>query len=530
MRLQDAWIGNQGLPIVKIKTNRQTGATSKVSSFQVRWRFEPLPGRIPKECKDSSFPTKARAKVFIEELWKAHHRQGNWRFDVKGRPTDTLACDHTVLRALEEYVDSRWHAVWKAKTRTRVIGRLMELVAVTLSSPKDRIKLSEALAIQRFDRGIPPAPSTVIEWAARWLREDAFTQGHNSTDPNRIQGRAWIEARSMPITDLLNTAEVARLRSHFTDGRPYNTQRSYWKSSITPFLAWLHQTEKLSRSPLLGDPPLARDIEAEKPDPSRIPDPGQLAEIAQVMGAAHGEAWADFVLVTGHCALRASEALALRFDAFERVGERVWVLIAEQEIRTVAAHSDTGTTRERSLTKSRRGRTPRTRRIPVAKAVADRLIERYGDLLGESSDYLFQGPRGAIGNYDTVREWWHQAVDVSFPPGNKLNGIQLHSMRHAGMTYWLTSGHSHKRVMSWGGWTSLVQMLDTYAGWLDSEEEGELDRLDAFIDRKLAEHKSSNHQTDPSPSTQGAEPNSDSHTGSGALVVQLDEYRQKRLR
>jgi hypothetical protein len=138
MRLQDAWIGNNGEPIVTSKTNRRTGRVTKVTTWQVRWRFEPLPGRRPKECKDSSFPTKARAKAFIEELWKAHHRQDNWRFDAKGRPTDTVACEHTVLGALEEYVSSRWHTAWKSKTRTRVLGRLVELVAVrTLPSAWD---------------------------------------------------------------------------------------------------------------------------------------------------------------------------------------------------------------------------------------------------------------------------------------------------------------------------------------------------------------------------------------------------------
>lgn len=527
MRLQDAWIGNNDKPIVTSKMNRRSGSETKVTTWQVRWRFEPLPGRRPKECKDSSFPTKARAKAFIKELWKAHHRQENWRFDAKGRPTDTLACEHTVLGALEEYVGSRWHNVWKANTRTRVLGRLLELVAVTLSSPKDRQRLAEALEVQRLDRGRPPQPRDVVEWAARWLREDAFCQGHHTTDPNRLQGKAWIEARSMPITNLLNTAEVARLRAHFTEGRPYNTQRSYWKSSITPFLAWLHTTEKLSRSPLLGDPPLARDIEAEKPDPSRIPDPGQLAKLAQSMGDAHGEAWKDFVLVAGHCALRASEALALRLDAFERSGERLWVTISEQEHRTVAAHSDTGTTKERAPTKSRIGHTPRARRVPVAKSVADRLIERYGDSLGKSGDYLFRGPRGAVGNYDTVRHWWHEVVDSCFPVGHKLNGIQLHSLRHAGMTYWLTAGHSHKRVMSWGGWTSLVQMLDTYAGFLDSEEEGELDRLDAFVERKLAEHEAaSNQQQDPEPTPV---PVAEAEAEEGSTVVDFSAYRQKRL-
>lgn len=484
MRLLNAWISNNGEPITIETVNRKTGKVTKRTTYQVRWTFEPLQGRIPKECKDSTtFITKAQAKLFIKELWKAHHREGNWRFDAKGRPTDTLACDHTVLSALDEYVDSRWKSVWKSKTRTRNVGRFIELVALTLANPKDRIKLMEALEVQRFDRGTPPEPANVVEWAARWLRQDSYCERHHPTDSKRAEGKAWIEARSMQLTDLLDTAQIARLRAHFTDGRTYNTQRTYWKGSITPFLNWIYQTQKVPRSPLLGDPKLSRDLGAERPDPTRIPDPVQLTRLAKAMGKAKGETWEIFVLVAGHCALRASEALGLRLDAFSMEKGRLWVSITAQEHRTVAAHSDTGSTVERTVTKSKKGHTPPQRRVPIPAWLAERLKDLYGAELGHSESYLFRGPRGAVGNYDTVRKWWHVAVATCYPVGHKLGDIQLHTLRHAGMTYWLTAGYEHRRIQMWGGWISLVQMLDTYAGVIDSLELVELDKLDHFIER-----------------------------------------------
>ncbi len=80
-----------------------------------------------------------------------------------------------------------------------------------------------------------------------------------------------------------------------------------------------------------------------------------------------------------------------------------------------------------------------------------------------------------------MRAWWREAVEaVLVPMSENLAGITPHSMRHAGMTYWFAQGVDHKRIQLWGGWSSLVQMLDTYRGVLDSLEVVDLEGIDLF--------------------------------------------------
>jgi len=81
------------------------------------------------------------------------------------------------------------------------------------------------------------------------------------------------------------------------------------------------------------------------------------------MGESHGLVWETFVLLTGYCALRISEALDVRLDSFEKRNGRWWLNVATQEHRAVAACSDTGATKERMRTKSRVV-VPGTRLVP----------------------------------------------------------------------------------------------------------------------------------------------------------------------
>jgi len=87
---------------------------------------------------------------------------------------------------------------------------------------------------------------------------------------------------------------------------------------------------------------------SEKPDPARIPNPTELASIAGQMGVAHGPKWEMFVRVAGCCALRISEAFAIRYDSFIRKDGRLWLVVSAQEHRVEASSSDDGSTRVRT--------------------------------------------------------------------------------------------------------------------------------------------------------------------------------------
>lgn len=523
MRLEHAWIGNNGKIVTLPRKPGPNGEDRSTKRWQVRWLLNVGPGLPLVERKTTTFTTKALAEAFIKELQKAHYGVESFHFDAQGWPTNLVASPMSVLDALEGYVESRWSTIWKPHQRTKVRGRLLQLVALTVKRPRDRAKLMEGLEAQRTDRGARPTPTSTVEWAARWLRDFGLRPGAVVADPQLLAGRKWLEDNSSSLTSLGGKNEIDRIRLHFTEGRDYSTQRTYWKGAIVPFLTWLYRGRKVEFDLMLDQPLLKRDMEGEKPDPSRIPNPNELAAIAKELGVAHGDKWELFVWVAGYCALRISEAFAIRYDSFIVKDGRLWLSVSAQEHRITASSSDDGlTTKVRTGTKSTRDRTPRPRVVPIPANLTKRLEEYCGDRLGRGSDYLFTGPRGAVANDTTVRAWWHEAVGKALPNHDRLIGITPHMLRHAGMTYWCAGKNDEKRIQMWGGWTSLTQMNETYRGVIDSLEHIDLEGLDRFA--QMFEELESTPLTPGS--MEAFSPEVEESMGN---IVNLDDYRRRRL-
>jgi integrase len=522
MRLEHAWIGNNGKIVTLLHKPGPKGEDRSIKRWQVRWLLNVSPGLPLVERKTTTFTTKGRAEDFIKELEKAHYGIEGFHFDDEGWPTNLVASPTSVLDALNEYVVGRWSTVWQPNQRTKVRGRLLQLVALTVRRSRDQATLLDGLEKQRTDRGKRPDPTSLVEWGARWLRDYGLRPGAEVSDPQLLAGKEWLESNSASLTCLVDTKEIDRIRRHFIEGRDYSTQRTYWNGTVVPFLKWLHETQKVERSLVLGQPKLSRDMEGERPDPTRIPNPNELALIAREMGISHGPKWDLFVRIAGYCALRISEAFAIRYDSFVRKDGRLWLVVSAQEHRVVASSSDDGATRVRTGTKSTRDRTPPPRVVPLPEGLATRLEEYCGDLLCHDSTNVFTGPRGAIANDATVRGWWHEAVATALPNHPSLTGIKPHVLRHAGMTYWFASKVDEKRIQKWGGWTSLVQMLDTYRGVIDCLEHVSLEGLDQFT-RMFEEVELTAPGTSP---IQTSSPVAKEHCGN---IVNLDEYRRRRL-
>ena len=470
MRLQSAWIGHGGRPVT----------TAKGPRYQVRWLLSPGAGRLPVARKRSDFLTKAAARAFVERLEKAEYEVDGWRIDADGRPTDEPVRDTTVFLALEAYVATRWHAVWKTASRSKNRMRLVELVALTLEPRADREALFVALEEQRPDRR-RPEPGTAVEWAARYLRDHALRPEQGGLSQELSAARRWVEARSIPLAGL-SVQRVGALRDHFTRaGLSQLTARTYWGGTVMPFLTWLVDTEQIGRGPVKGQPKVRRDVEAERPDPRRIPEPVQADLVAGHFAQRHGAKWGTFVRIATWCSLRISEALDLRGTSFIERRGRLYVVVATQQRRVTGVDSDDGETLVRTATKSTRDRRAKTREVPVPKWLEGEIRELLGDRLGRDGSLVFIGKRGAAAPAEAVRRWWREAVDeVLVPVAPNLEGITPHAMRHAGMTYWFAQGVDHKRIQLWGGWASLKVMLDTYRGVLDSLEEVDLAGIDAF--------------------------------------------------
>lgn len=482
MRLHSSWFGNDGKPVM----------TADGPRFQIRWRVLRDGSRRPKECKQTTFVTKAKAKYFLEELDKAHHGVTDpdgrtWRFDAKGRPTNLRDADTTVIGAIELYMKNRWTTQWKPSQRTKVRGR-MQRVAIQLTTlPKATKKaLFVALDAQRTDRGQRQEPTSREEWAARWLRDVAFFPNSDVVLSDEIlAAKNWLEQHSMALC-ALSVSDVTDLRLLMIgdgggEALSHNTRRAYWNGVVVPFFRWLYETGMVEKSLTRGQPPIKRDMEGERPDPNMILEPSQVAALAGWFRKHYGPVWELYPLISTFCALRIGEALNIRLsDFFERNGR--WYLGLGLQIHSVTkAYSDDGRGKQEDDRKSQQGRKPRDREIPLPPKVAKRLIDLFGDRLGRDGEHLFRGPRGAVGNSTDVRKWFKKALnEVVVPSSPQFAGLTPHGMRHAGMTYWFSQKFDEKLIQRWGGWESVVVMQDTYRGVLDSLEVIELKGLDRF--------------------------------------------------
>ena len=515
MKLISAALGN----------NRKPVKTAKGPRYQVRWYVDVGGGRF-KEKKLTSFLTVGEAKLFIEQLRKADFAVDDWHFTPDALPSNDVVSPTSVLDAVESYFKTRWDSEWSDNQRTKVRGRFLTFVCVTLNQTRDQALLRQAFESQRKDRGVRPDPTSPAEWAGRWLRDCALLPNSDElVDPNLIKGRDWVTSRSLSVSQL-DLAAVTRVKSTFTLGYSPNTARTYWTSTIMPFLTWLEETNLVERNPASGQTKIARDANSERPDPRRIPMPAQVAEMAERFGAAHGGNWDLLILLGSYCALRIGEALALQTNSFYRRPDgRLVVEITAQEKRVVGSSNDDGKTRVRTGTKARKNHTPPPRRIPIPAQLEAQLVERFGGELGTGDRPLFVGPRGAVGNYDSVREWWTLLIDEMFPEGHRLAGITPHSMRHAGMTWWFGARYDEALIQKWGGWQSLKVMLDTYRGVLDDPDAVDLSAMDKFEATSLGEQPQSDGPPLPSETVETGMPMIETT----ATIFDFDAERRKRL-
>ncbi len=270
------------------------------------------------------------------------------------------------------------------------------------------------------------------------------------------------------------------LRDYFTRAElAQSSARTYWTGTVMPFLTWLVDTEQIGRGVVRASPKQRRDVEGERPDPRRIPEPSQVELVATHFAEHHGAKWATFVRLATWCALRISETLDLRATSFIEQRGRLYLRVATQQHRVTGVDSDDGATLIRSGTKSTRDHQAKAREVPLPTWLEREVRELLGERLDTDGELFFTGPRGAAAPAEAVRRWWREAVDeVLAPVAPNLAGITPHAMRHAGMTYWFAQGVDHKRIQLWGGWASLKVMLDTYRGVLDSLEEIDLAGID----------------------------------------------------
>jgi integrase len=394
--------------------------------------------------------------------------------------SDRRSNDPTTVALLEAYWKVHWSA-FSPSHRSKTRGRLI-IMAASLMEPSSSSKgVLRALRDpnQRGSRS-SERPHSPEARAACYLRTHFLPRHDGASKKSHSELRkqdgcaTWIDAHSKLATEI-DDEDLTRLRIDL-GGTTYQTRRTYW-SIIEAVLHWAMATGRLDRDPSIGLPKIRRMIEVEKPGADRVPEEGEIWEIAQIGRAILGDWFSVAVLLGGYGALRAGELVALRPENLvptESGG--LWLTVAAQHRQFAKRHSDDGiSTTDIAPPKGRIAGPAASRRCYIPAAVAAEISDYVSRRRAHS--LLFVSHRGRAFRSGTFRDAWNRVI-AALPVGHRLQQITPHSLRHAGMSMWLRKGVDLKLIQAWGGWYSLKVMLDTYAALLPGAEEDSIALLE----------------------------------------------------
>jgi integrase len=455
----------------------QTGKPVKL--HYVQYRVYLSEGAKPTQVKVRGFARKGLAETFVDNVERAKLNHEGWVFNDKWRPVHNEAPSDRGGQTSMELIASYWsmhRPEWSPSNRSKVRGRLLVLTAVLMTDHTLARQVVAALKLQRPGQGRRALPSGQAAWIARYLY-DCFLRADGEAErdrhPELIDAEKRLASCSIPAT-AVSDMDLRRVRTALTDDRPYNTARTYW-ATISAVFEWAVETGRLPRHPAQGMPKIARDFDAEKVDPERVPDVSEIWLLAETALRLFGEQAMVIVLLLAFGALRINECLGLLRSGLGRKTEegKVWVTARSQSPRVTKQHSLDGASTHESRPPKGRTKGPAARKtFCLSPRVAARVLGWADQLPAEGDGLLFLSKRGGQIDAGMWRETvWDVIVAEAFPEGHRLSGITPHALRHAGMTYWLRMIKEPKTIQLWGGWKSLKVMLDIYAAVLPNDNE-----------------------------------------------------------
>jgi len=392
----------------------------------------------------------------------------------------TMRNDLTTIELLESFWKIHWDSYSPSSRLTRR-GRLVVMAATLLDDRVSAPGIIAELKRQNVWGNERPDAASLEAWVARYLL-DCFLPAPEHTgnvwkSPDTaelIEAATWIRTHSKPARDITHE-DLVRLRAYM-GGTAYRTRRSYW-AHIEKVIHWAITSGYLDEGFLTGLPPIARQRDAERIDPERVPNEEHVWAIANVGGELEGEWFKVAVLLGTFGAMRIGELVALRRRSIRCVvHEGLWLTIDSQMRRYPRRYSNDGNTAtDFAPPKGRPTASAGRRRCYVPKRVALEILEYVDSRLPDQ--LLFLNSDGRPMSTETFRGAWNRVIRTE-PAGPRFSGVTPHVMRRAGMSLWLRQGLDLKLIQDWGGWRSLSAMLDSYAALLPGAEEQSIALLD----------------------------------------------------
>ncbi|MQY06491.1 tyrosine-type recombinase/integrase [Actinomadura macrotermitis] len=433
------------------KSVARPGKPSKVISYTVRWT---VGGRE----KSQTFGKSAQAKNFLSDLRQA--AKAGEAFDMdSGLPLSMLkaATARTWLEFARAYVDARWpHAAAKSRE-----GLTDTMTAVTATLVKD--------APNR------PAPEVL----RLLLRTYVFVPESRRPDLDPDLGKAlsWLEAASLPITDL-DDPKLARTALEVLavtlEGKPaapstFRRKRAVFKHA----LGYAVEVGDLQSNPLdrvKWRPPK----QGGTVDRRVVVNPSQARELlvaVTYVGRVRGPRLRAMFACMYFAGLRPAEAAGLRVQDCA-LPEEGWGVITVRKTRpqTNKRYTDTGRAHDERGLKHREDDVDRP--VPAPPELV-KILREHIDAFGTADDgRLFVTSTGGDFSGSAYAQIWKRARLLALTPdqvGSPL-AARPYDLRHAAVSLWLNAGvHAPEAAERAGHGVDV--MLRVYAKCIDGQRD-----------------------------------------------------------
>jgi integrase len=316
---------------------------------------------------------------------------------------------------------------WRARPWAAVVpyldesGRRREMwLSAASRAEADELRKRE---LARLAKGLAPTDETVADYLNGWLSTIEVGPGTFPRYRSHVTERIGPTLGSVPLADL--APQQVRLAT------------TRWRGSPATRAGTLRLLRAAMRQ-AVADRRIEHDPTAGIPYPrpkSRQPTTLAAAEARHLMATVRGERFAPILAVSLGLGLRRGEALGLRVEDV-RFGE----VVVARSLRYIPPSMRAEGEGPYRLTSTKTGET-RTIQLPafVADALTERLAEREREKAAArvwaANDLVFCDPTGNSVPLETLRTWFHGALDRAGLPC-----IRWHDLRASCITLLLDMG------------------------------------------------------------------------------------------
>ncbi|MEV0177701.1 tyrosine-type recombinase/integrase [Streptomyces sp. NPDC050625] len=432
--------------------------------FEMRWQ-------VNSHEKSESFTTKGLAESRRSELMQAA-RRGEPFDEETGLPASELRAklrNVTWYQHTRHFIEKRWEGT-PGKSRRNFADAL---ATITPALVKSEIGCPDPRVLRR----------ALYSWA---YNKSAWEQ---EPPPDWRKALSWLERNSVPIVDL-EDAQVLRKAldalGRKLDGKPAAARTALRKRAcLSDVLGMAAEAKYFTTSvnPLQSVQWTAPRT-AEELDPEAVANPRQVRRLLAAVQAQseRGQRLEAFFGCLYYAGLRPAEAIHLQKSQC-RLPERGWgtLILRGGTVRAGRSWTDDGSAHEK---RSLKWRAPEdSRPVPIPPACV-RLLRRHIERFGTAADgRLFRTNRDGLVQESGYGEVWAKARTsaLTTEEANSPLAQRPYDLRHAGISFWLSSGVDPAEVARRAG-HSLAVLFRVYAKVLAQSQERANRRIDAALE------------------------------------------------